>query len=104
MNDEQEYEQKTIKVKNLSQFESMSLELLKNWTAYKQLDAKMKLLDASVKKYMVENDKQTHENMYGALYVVSQSRRVLDRTLIEDIEQYKVDTEIKMMYKSANKQ
>ena len=52
---------------------------------------------------MVDNDKQTHENVYGALCVISQNRRVLDRSLIDDIEQYKVDAEFKMMYKSAKK-
>ena len=103
MSDEQEYEQKTIKVKNVKQFEQMSEELLKNWTEYKKLDTRMKLLDASVKKYMVENDKQVYENKYGSLCVVSQNRRVLDRSLIEDIEQYKIETEIKIMYKSAKK-
>lgn len=103
MSDEQEYEQKTISVKSVRQFEQMSEELLKNWTSYKQLDARMKLLDASVKKYMVDNDKQTYENQYGALCIVSQNRRVLDRSLIDDIEQYKVDAEVKIMYKSAKK-
>ena len=103
MSDQQEYEQKTISVKSVRQFEQMSEELLKNWTEYKKLDTRMKLLDASVKKYMTDNDKQTHENQYGALCVVTQNRRMLDRSLIDDIEQYKVDAEVKMMYKSAKK-
>ena len=103
MNDNQEYEQKTINVKSVQQFEEMSEELLKNWSEYKKLDSRMKLLDASVKKYMVEQNKQTYENRYGALCIVSQNRRALDRSLIEDIEKYKVDTEVKLMYKSPKK-
>lgn len=103
MSDEEQYEQKTISVKNVKQFEQMSEELLKNWTEYKKLDARMKLLDSSVKKYMVKKDMQTYQNKYGALCVVSQNRRVLDRSLIDDIEQYKIDTEFKIMYKSAKK-
>lgn len=103
MSDEKEYEQKTICVKSVQQFEQMSEELLKNWTEYKKLDARMKLLDASVEKYMIEKDMRTWENKYGALCVVSQNRRVLDRSLIMDIEAYKVDTEVKIMFKSARK-
>jgi len=102
MSDEQEYEQKTIKVKDSEQFETMSQELLKNWKEYKKLDARMKLLDASVKKYMVDNDMKIFETNYGALLIVPQNRRVLDRALIEDIERYKVDTTVKMMYKSPS--
>lgn len=103
MSEEREYEPKSINVKSVEQFEQMSEELLKGWTEYKKLDTRMKVLDASVKKYMVDNDKTTYENKYGALCVVCQNRRVLDRSLIDDIEQYKIDTEIKMMYKSAKK-
>ena len=102
MNDEQEYEQKTVSVKTFQQFEQMSEELLKNWTEYKKLDTRMKLLDASVKKYMTDNGKRTYENEYGALCIVSQNRRMLDRSLIEDIEKYKVDAVLNMMYKSSN--
>lgn len=101
MSEEQEYQVKTLNVKSVKQFEQMSEELLKNWTEYKKLDARIKVLDASVKKYMLENNMKTWENNHGALCVVSQNRRVLDRSLIDDIEMYKVNTEIKIMYKSA---
>ena len=103
MSDEQELEQKTINVKSDEQFKQMSEELLKNWTEYKKLDTRIKLLDASIKKYMVDNKMQFYENNFGSLCVITQNRHVLDRSLIEDIEKYKVDTEVKIMYKSAKK-
>ena len=102
MSDEQEYKQKTMIVKSFENFEEMSDELLKNWNDYKKLDSRMKLLDASVKKYMTENGKRFYENKYGSLSIVSQKRRVLDRSLIEDIEKYKIDTEAYIMHKSCS--
>ncbi len=98
--DEQK-EIKTMNIKSFQQFEKMTDELLKGWSEYKKLDSRMKLLDESIKKYMIDNDRQFYENEYGALCIVSQNRRVLDRSLIEDIEQYKVDAVFKMMYKSS---
>ena len=103
MSEEQEYETKPLSVKSFQQFEQMSEELLKGWAEYKKLDTRMKLLDASVKKYLIDNCKIAHENKYGHLSIVTQNRRMLDRSLIDDIEQYKIDTEIKMMYKSAKR-
>jgi hypothetical protein len=100
--DEEQYTQKTVPVNNEKQFEQMSEELLKNWKEYKKLDTRMKLLDASVKKYMTDKKLYMHENKYGHLLIVTQNRRVLDRALIDDIEKYKVDAEFFMMYKSAH--
>lgn len=97
---EQEYEVKPVQVKNSEQFEKMAEELLKGWTEYKKIRNRMELLDASIKKYMVDNELKFYENEYGHVSIVEQGRRVLDRSLIEDIERYKVDTKFKMMFKS----
>ena len=96
------YEQKTIQVKNVQQFEQMSAELLKNWTEYKKLDARMKTLDASVKKYMIATGLKTYTNEHGELNVVAQNRLMLDRSLIEDIEKNKVTAKVSILFKSAN--
>lgn len=103
MTDQQEYEVKPLNVKSYEQFVKMSEELLKNWADYKKLDSRMKLLDASVKKYMTDNNKNNYENKYGNIFIMKQNRRVLDRSLIEDIEKYKIDSEVKVMYKSPNR-
>jgi hypothetical protein len=100
---EQEFTVKPMKINGEEQFEKFAEELLKGWAEYKKLDTRMKLLDASIKKFLVDNDKTTYENKYGSVVIVNQNRRVLDRSLIEDIEKYKVDTEVKFMYKSTKK-
>jgi hypothetical protein len=101
MEPETEYETKPQAIKNKETFEKMASEMLSNWKEYKKLDARMKLLDSSTKKYMVDNKMKVYENQYGSLMIVEQNTRVLDRSLIDDIEQYKVDTVRKIMYKSA---
>ena len=98
----EQYEAKPINLKE-EQFEKFAEELLKNWAEYKKLESRMKLLDASVKKYLIDNNKISYENKYGSLAVVIQNRRVLCRELIDDIEKYKVDSEIKLMYKTTKK-
>ncbi len=97
---ETEYETKPQDIKSKEQFEKMASEMLSNWTEYKKLDARMKLLDASTKKYMVDNKIKIYENDHGSLMIVEQKVRVLDRALIDDIEKYKIDTKRKIMYKS----
>jgi len=100
---DQEFEIKPISVKSLEQFEKMSEELLSQWTEYKKLDAKMKLLDSSVKNYMIKNGMNTYKNNHGNLSIITQTRNILDRNLIDNIEQYKVESEINIMFKSAKK-
>lgn len=100
---EETIEAKPMNVKNSEQFEQFAEELLKNWQDYKKLDTRMKLLDATVKKYLVDNGKVSYENVYGSVSLITQNRRVLDRSLINDIEQYKVDSEVKMMFKQPKK-
>lgn len=67
------------------QFEKFAEELLKNWAEYKRLDTRIKMIDASVKKYLLDNKKISYENKYGSLAIVVQQRRVLNRELIDDI-------------------
>ena len=93
---ESEYE--TIRINNKEQFEKMASEMLKNWKEYKKMDTRMKLLDASTKKYMIDNDMKIHECNEGALMIVEQNRRILDRTLIDDI--YKIDSKVNICFKS----
>ncbi len=99
---ETEYETKPQDIKSKEQFEKMASEMLSHWREYKKLDARMKLLDASTKKYMVDHDMNTYENEKGKITVIEQCRRVLDRSLIDDIELYKIDTRVKMSFKSPN--
>ena len=66
------------------------------------MDNRMKLLDASVKKYMIKKGLKSCERAAGSVFLIEQSRRMLDRALIDDIEKYKVDAKITLMYKSPN--
>lgn len=100
---EQEFSVKPIAIKGEEQFEKFAEELLKGWDEYKNLEKRMKLLDASVKKFLLDNDKTHYENKYGEVIIITQHRTVLDRSLIEDIEKYKVDTEVKIMFKTTKK-
>lgn len=100
MTEEIEYAQKTLKIKSEEQFQIMLKELLSNWKTYKVLDSRMKILDSSIKKYMNDNNLIVSENEYGSVVIINQNRRILDRSLIDDIEQYKVDSLVSMMYKS----
>jgi hypothetical protein len=97
---ETECETKPQDIKNKEQFEKMASEMLSHWTEYKKLDARMKLLDASTKKYMIDNKMKVYESKSGEIVIVEQLRRVLDRSLIEDIEQYKIDAKVKLSFKS----
>jgi len=93
-------EHETIRINNKEQFEKMASEMLTNWTQYKTLRARMELLDASTKKYMIDNNMDEYKCEKGKLTIVEQNRRVLDRSLIDDIEKYKLDSKIKMCFKS----
>jgi hypothetical protein len=95
-------EVKPQNISNDDKFNKMADELLSNWSEYKKLDKKMKMLDVSLKKYMVDNNMTHYKNNNGSLTVISQSRQMLNRSLIEDIEQYYEDTDIKIMFKSSN--
>lgn len=88
-------------IKNQEKFEAMATEFLSKLTEYKKLEARMKLLDASCKKYMLDNDMKNFSCESGELTVVQSNRLMLDRSLIDDIEQYKVPMKITMMYESA---
>lgn len=100
MEPETEYETKPQDIKNKEQFEKMASEMLSHWTEYKKLDARMKLLDASTKKYMIDNKMKVYETKNGEIVIVEQLRRVLDRSLIDDIEQYRIDARVKLSFKS----
>jgi hypothetical protein len=60
----------------------------------------MRLVNPTAKKYMVDNNIDLYKCEKGKIAIVEQNRRVLDRGLIEDIEQYKVDAVVKMSFKS----
>jgi hypothetical protein len=102
MSEEPEYPVKPLEIKNRQQFEEMALEILGGWTDYKKIKTRMELLDASCKAYMVKNDMKTFENENGAFCIVVQERRILDRALIDDIEKYKINARVNIMYKSPN--
>ncbi len=102
MAEEIEYEVKPMVITGTDQFNSMTEELLSNWSDFKRLEKRMKLLDASVKKYMLETGMEFHKCIYGSLNMVTQTRRVLDKSLVKDIESFKVNTKVKMLFKSVN--
>jgi hypothetical protein len=103
MSDQEEftYPVKPQAIKSKEKFEAMADEMLGAWKEYKKLDARMKLLDASTKQYMIDNKMDTHKCEKGSIAIVPQTRRMLDRELIDDIEQYKVDVNMFIAYKSA---
>lgn len=77
MSEEHEiYEAKPLNVKSEEQFNNMTEELLRNWGEYKK--TRMKILDATVKKYTADNNIKARSNKHGDLNMVTQSRRLLD--------------------------
>lgn len=96
---DQEYEVKPIIIKD-DKIEEYAKELLGNWKQYKELKKRMELLDASIKLYMINNNLTELKCDKGHCALIKQTRNALDRTLIKDIEQYKVTKTITLMFKS----
>ena len=80
-------------------FEQNANEMMKNWMEYSNMKKKMELLDKKVKEYMVLNKIDLFETKYGKLVLMDQSRNVLDRSLIEDIEKYYKPVKCQLLYK-----
>lgn len=97
-----EYEVKPQAIKNREKFEDMAMEYLGKLTEYKKMKARMDILDASLKKYMLDNNMEDYKNDNGKLTMIVQNRRVLDRSLIDEIGNYMVDSKVNLMFKSPN--
>lgn len=89
-------------MKDEEHFEKCASELQSKWTEPQKLDARMKLLDATCKKYMLDHKMKLFENSQGTLSVIEQIHFMLGRSLIDEIDQYKVPTKIVRMHKSPN--
>ena len=69
---------------------------------FKKTEKKMKQYEANIKQYMINNGVREYSNETGSFTIVSKKVSVLDRSLIEDIEQYYVEMKRKIMYKSVH--
>ena len=95
------YTVKPVGIKSEEKFKQMADEMLANWAEYKKLDTRMKLLDASTKQYMLDNHMDKYESSKGKINIIPQQRRMLNRALIEDIDQYMESRIINISFKSA---
>ena len=62
----------------------------------------MKQYEANIKDYMISNKIKEYSNEAGSFTIISKKVSVLDRSLIEDIDQYYTEKKSKIMYKSIN--
>lgn len=85
-----------------SKFKSQANEYLAKMEEFKKLEKKMKQWEANIKQYMIENDLREYKSDVGTFTIVERKVSMLNRALIEDIEQYYQETKRKMMYKSIN--
>ena len=102
--EDQEFE---VKVKPLildseEKFQQMATELLSKLDNYKRLKSRIDLLDSTCKNYMLTNEMNRFENKAGVLTIVKQKRQVISPEFIDEIEKYKVNKVMMIMYKSAN--
>ena len=55
---------------------------------YKKIDKLMKQYESNIKEYMLKNDMSMYENKIGSVMITHSTTNCLDRSLIENIEQY----------------
>lgn len=102
MSDDQiEYQVKTQSITE-SKFKSQANEYLAKMEEFKKLEKKMKQWEVNIKQYMVDNDIREFKSDIGTITIVERKVSVLNRALIDDIEQYYQETRRKIMYKSIN--
>lgn len=99
---DQEYEAKPMSIKNKEQVEKYANELLSKWEDFSALKKRMDVLNSTLKKYMEENDLKNLQVENGSLVLMTQKRNVLNRALIDDIDQYYELTQVKMLFKQPN--
>ncbi len=83
-------------------FEKEANELLNNLEEFKSFERRMKQLESNVKKYMIENEVETFKNEKGYLNISYSTIRLLNRALIEDIDNYYENTERITLRKNLN--
>jgi len=99
---EQELEVKPKQIKNANQAKKYANELLENWTEFCALKKRMDILNSTLKKYMQDNHMSSFKVENGELLSIKQKRNMLNRALIDDIEQYYEISDVYMLYKQPN--
>lgn len=89
-------------IEDNSKIEEMCDYVLTNLEFYKEMDKKMKLYNDEIKKYMEKNNKISLKTKKGVFTLIKQSRKFLDRTLIQDIEKYYKNMKVSLLYKTKN--
>jgi len=82
-------------------FNQQATEYLSKMESFKKLEKKMKQYESNIKNYMIDNNIKDFTNEVGSFTIVKKKVSMLNRTLIEDIEQYYEETQRKIMYKSV---
>lgn len=98
--EEIQHEVKPLKVKDKEQMEKYADELLGKWKEYSLLKKRMDTLNSTISTYMKTNNVDVIQVGNGKLFMQKQTRNVLDRSLIDEIEKYYKETEFIMIYKS----
>jgi len=93
---------KPMTITSSEKIEQLGEEYLTKLSDFKKLKNKMETIEATVKNYLIENNLDILKCKSGKFNIINQDKMVLDRSLIEDIDKYKVNTKYKMMYKSLN--
>lgn len=103
MSEEQiEYQVKAQANLTESKFKAQADEYLSKMEEFKKIEKKMKQFEANIKQYMIDNEVREYKNKIGSFTIVERKVSLLNRALIEDIEQYYTETKRKTMYKSIN--
>ncbi len=102
MSEEQEYQVKAQANLTESKFRIQADEYLQKMEEFKKLEKKMKQYEANIKDYMITNNLREYRNEIGSFTIVTKKMNVLNKALIEDIEQYYSETRRTIMYKSIN--
>lgn len=97
--EEIDYPVKPMKIGDKEKFEKLANEMLTGWKEFKNIEKRMKLLDASCKDYMLKNNMDNYKCNNGVIAITKRMQNRLDRTLINDIELYMVESEMNFSYK-----
>lgn len=96
---EQEVSIRAMPVKNEEFAKKYANELLGKLGEFNKMKRRVELLTATLKKYMEDNNMDIFNVENGKLTIVEQKRNILNKALIDDIDQYYDLVTVKIMYK-----
>ncbi len=101
MSEEQLQTAKPQKINNVK-FKSQANEYMAKLEEFKKLEKKMKQYESNIKQFMIDNGISLFETEHGTFSIVARKVNVLNKSLIDDIDQYYEEVKRVIMYKSLN--